>query len=130
MIIRYKLPWPPSVNAIWRSWVNTAGGVEVSLSAEARDYRTRGMQAISDHKLPWAMRFRNDERLRIHLWLYPPNRRARDIDNHAKSVLDLLEVAKIFKNDSQVDELFIYRSGLGGYCIVEVQEIADNPEEE
>ena len=44
--------------------------------------------------------------------VFPPDRRRRDIDNLPKAVLDSLEFAGVFENDSQVDRLLVLRQGV------------------
>jgi crossover junction endodeoxyribonuclease RusA len=48
-------------------------------------------------------------RLSIHVALYPPDRRKRDLDNVLKSLLDACEHAGCYENDSQIDEIRIVR---------------------
>ena len=62
-------------------------------------------------------------RLRVELLLYPPDRRRRDIDNYAKSLLDSLTKAGVWEDDSQIDELTIKRCEIikGGYVDVSIR---------
>ena len=48
-----------------------------------------------------------------------------DIDNRAKPLLDALQHAKVFIDDSQVDRLILERKEIipGGMCEVFIQEI-------
>ena len=64
----------------------------------------------------------------VHIGLYPPDKRARDIDNCAKIVLDCLQSCNIIANDKQVSRLIIERKEIraGGGCTVTVEEIAPN----
>lgn len=39
----------------------------------------------------------------------PPDRRARDLDNILKALLDALAHAGVYADDSEIDELHIYR---------------------
>lgn len=63
-----------------------------------------------------------DAKVGVELWLYPPTRRALDIDNRAKAVLDMLQDAKVFDDDNQVDVLIIQRGEIqkGGRAVVKV----------
>lgn len=59
-------------------------------------------------------------RLAVHVALYPPDRRKRDIDNVLKSLLDACEHAGCYENDSQIDELHIIRRDVikDGACTI------------
>jgi crossover junction endodeoxyribonuclease RusA len=43
--------------------------------------------------------------LSVQIDLYPPDRRMRDCDNSIKSVLDAMEHAGVYDNDSQIKVL-------------------------
>lgn len=53
--------------------------------------------------------FDKDARLSVTIYAYPPDRRKRDLDNILKCLLDSLEKAQVFVDDSQIDELIIRR---------------------
>ena len=101
-LIGLILPWPPSVNRIWRS----VGG-RVLLSAEGRTYRQAVAVAVLEQHGP------GDPltgRLSMAIEAYPPDRRRRDLDNLLKAILDSLEHAGIvYCNDAQIDHLSIHR---------------------
>ena len=95
------LPWPPSVNSYYRTYKN-----RTILSATARRYKkAAGLAIAMSIKTPPMY----TGRLEVELHLAPPDGRRRDIDNYAKSTLDALQAGGIFKDDSQIDRLFIYR---------------------
>jgi len=56
--------------------------------------------------------------------LHPPDRRRRDLDNAMKALLDSLEHAGVYDDDSQIDDLRIVRGGIvpGGACVIEIRE--------
>jgi crossover junction endodeoxyribonuclease RusA len=69
--------------------------------------------------------FTGKEQLYLRVELYPPDRRVRDIDNPLKCLMDSLQKAGVYANDSQVRELHI-SFGLpepGGRCIIEAREL-------
>jgi crossover junction endodeoxyribonuclease RusA len=41
--------------------------------------------------------------------VYPPDARKRDLDNLLKCLLDSLQTAKVYEDDSQIDYLLIKR---------------------
>jgi crossover junction endodeoxyribonuclease RusA len=65
-------------------------------------------------------------RLAVEMLLYPPDRRRRDIDNTAKALLDALQHAGVYTDDSQIDRLVIERGPLGGYVEVSIAEAPRN----
>ena len=110
-----SLPWPPTVNTYWRHAVK--GGVAmIYVSKEGQIYRTAVMgQTALTKKL-------HTGRLRVEIEAYPPDKRKRDLDNILKSLLDALTYAGIWEDDSQIDDLRIYRSTIGGMVKVRVYE--------
>lgn len=49
-------------------------------------------------------------RLAVKIALYPPDRKARDIDNNIKATLDAMMAAGVFVDDSQIDHLEVARA--------------------
>ena len=95
----FTLPWPPSVNTYWRHV-----GSRVLLSREGRDYRRRVANEL------FAQKARHmTGRLAVVVCLDPPDRRKRDIDNPLKAILDALQHAGLYADDSQVDWLSVRR---------------------
>jgi crossover junction endodeoxyribonuclease RusA len=119
MSARIPLPFPPSVNAIWRSIV-IKGAPRVLLSTVGREYRARVASLLARHGAPAT------GALRVTIDAYPPDRRRRDVDNLAKATLDALTHAGVWGDDSQVIDLRIRlhpASPIPG-LIVEVESIA------
>ncbi len=88
----------------------------IYVSKEGQIYRTAVMgQTALTKKL-------HTGRLRVEIEAYPPDRRKRDLDNILKSLLDALTYAGIWEDDSQIDDLRIYRSTIGGMVKVRVYE--------
>lgn len=110
------LPWPPSVNSYWR----TVNG-RTMISKKGRIYKQASARAVLACQ---ANRFLAG-RLRVRLTAYPPDRRRRDIDNLAKSVLDSMQSAGVYLDDSQIDELVITRAEVekGGVIVAEIETI-------
>ena len=97
--IELMLPWPPSVNHYWgqsgnRRFIGKKG--VAFRSAVLQECLVGRVQAI-------------EGRLAVHISLFPPDRRKRDIDNVLKSLLDACEHAGCYASDSQIDELHIVR---------------------
>lgn len=61
-------------------------------------------------------------RLAVKYSYFFPDARRRDIANFEKAVTDFLVAQKVFKDDSQIDEMRLVRlaNGLRGYVYIEV----------
>lgn len=113
-----ELPWPPSVNTYWRR-----AGHRMHISHQGREYRGLVAAACA---MQGAKRL-GAARLRVTITAYPPDRRARDLDNLNKGVLDALAHARVFNDDSQVDDLRIVRGHVhtGGKLAVHIEEMGE-----
>lgn len=98
-MIELELPWPPSVNHYYRHVGN-----RVLISKPGRTYR----QTVVAMLRP---RFRAPlmGRLGVSIRAFPPDRRRRDLDNLQKCLLDSLQHARVYGDDSQIDSLSIVR---------------------
>lgn len=92
------LPYPPSVNRYWRY----ANG-RAYVTAEGKSYKAAVLQCVGRRPSPIA------DRVAIAINVYPPDRRARDIDNLLKALLDALTNAGVWVDDEQVDRIEIER---------------------
>lgn len=95
-----ELPWPPSVNTYWRR-----AGHRMHISHQGREYRGNVAAACAMQ----ATDRLGAARVRLTITAHPPDRRRRDLDNLNKAVLDALVFARVFDDDSQVDDLRIAR---------------------
>lgn len=109
------LPWPPSMNRMWRS----VRGRNI-LSKEGREYRENGLHVVSAQS---PCRWPAEARLSVSITVYPPDRRRRDLDNMMKAPLDLLTHAGVYADDSQIDRLLIQRAAVtpGGRVEIEIE---------
>lgn len=111
-----RLEFPPSINHYWRRWKN-----RTLLSAAGRQYKADVaadvLNAFGDVKPLTG-------RLGVSIELYRKDRRAYDVDNYVKSVLDAL-AGLLFENDSQVDWIQVKRREVTppGFCEVIVSEL-------
>ena len=89
------LPFPPSVNACWR----TVRGTMI-ISEKGRKFRANAIAAVYDQlrKRPIAI----TENVSVIVKMYPPTNHRRDIDNYLKAPFDALTYANIWKDDDQV----------------------------
>lgn len=102
------------MNRYWRR-----AGRHMHLSKEAVQYRGQVVERVVAEQLE-AM----SGRLAMHIQMFPPDRRRRDIDNIQKPVLDALEHAGAFIDDEQIDWLLTERCEVikGGKLEVEIIE--------
>lgn len=101
MEYEFEMPWPPSVNTMWRS----CNGRNI-LSKKGREYRVEAIRhlkylGLSDEQL--------SERLSLVVMLNPPTRRKYDIDNFCKGLFDALSHADFWLDDEQIDHLTILK---------------------
>ncbi|WP_232337895.1 RusA family crossover junction endodeoxyribonuclease [Deinococcus arboris] len=120
------LPYPPSVNAIWRAVVvriwkggNHHHRARIRLSSRGRAYRLAVLQACANQGHPTAPA----GRLAVTIEIHAPDRRIRDISNVPKAVEDALTHARVWADDSLIDELHLYRRTQrpGGALIVHIE---------
>lgn len=97
------LPFPPSVNRIWR---NVKG--RTLLSREGRAYRQEVQWIIA------AARQQGFGRRQVHVSVaaYMPDARRRDIDNLWKAAGDALQASRVMDDDSQITRLLIEHRGI------------------
>ena len=99
-MLRIELPYPPSIN---HYYLHTAKGV--ILGAKGKKYRHDAILLLHKHK----GHFDSLKRLNIVIYVFPPDKRKRDIDNLTKCLLDSLQHAGIYVDDNQIDCLSIIR---------------------
>ena len=109
-MIVLSLPFPPSVNGYWR---NING--RTLISAKGRAYKRAIAKLVQWNHAAKKLQ----GRLTVEVILHPPDRRKRDIDNSMKALLDSMQVAGVYLDDSQIDKLVIERRDVekGGVVI-------------
>ena len=110
MITSLHLPYPPSVNHYWGT-----SGKQRFIGKKGKEFRQAVAEVCLDLQLSTL-----DSRLSVHVAIWPPDNRKRDVDNVLKPLLDAMEHAGVYENDSQIDELHIIRHHTlkGGACSV------------
>lgn len=118
MSIEITLPWPPSVNAYWRTFRG-----RMIISAKGREYRAAVCVLVRDQGADAGLTGKLD--MTIEAW--QPDRRKRDLDNLLKAPLDALCHAGVYNDDSQISDLRIYWAPIiGGMLKVTIGERREN----
>jgi crossover junction endodeoxyribonuclease RusA len=113
------LPWPPSVNHYWRTWRG-----RMLISRKGRAYREQVgaiLRAAGVRPLAGS--------LAVHVELYPPDKRKRDVDNTFKAIGDSLQHGRAFQDDSQIVWLLLEKAEVvaGGKVVVRIAERTVKP---
>ena len=98
------LPYPPSVNHYWRRV-----GPRTLISREGRTFRTNVCALLAGGSGNGPRKPPSGGRIALAMDAFPPDRRRRDLDNLQKPVLDALEHAGVYEDDSQIDLLITRR---------------------
>ena len=119
MTLDLELPWPPSVNHYYRHV-----GPRVLISRDGRKYREIVAGIVS--QLGFSQLKGN---ISLHAQFYPPDKRRRDLDNvGGKVLLDTLQAAGLFKDDSQVKRILLemHEPMEGGMCFIKLEELEND----
>lgn len=129
--IRLVLQYPPSINHYWehkavrsrrtRRWV-----VLKYLSQRAREFRRHVIEAVIE-QLKRAPQLRDRLAVEVHEFYGPVDEahddrtsQSQDIDNCLKPLFDAMEHAKVYTNDSQIDQLLVVKRRRAAIGRVEV----------
>lgn len=116
LAVRISLPFPPSVNALF---LNVRGRGRVRTQAYRKWADEAGWllksQRPASFKAP----------VKVAIEVNPPNRRARDLDNLSKPVMDLLVTHQVIPDDSirYVRGVSVSLVEVGAPCTVIVEPI-------
>ena len=91
------LPFPPSVNHYWRHVGN-----RTLISRTGRAYRQQVLHDVQQLGLRVIT-----GPIKLEVIVTRPDRRRRDVDNLLKSLLDALDHAEVYEDDSQIQDLRI-----------------------
>lgn len=100
-----ELPWPPSVNAVYRTkaFKSRKTGKLMSmpiLSQEGRDYFEKVRKLMLERR---PINF-GKVRLKAEILVFAVDERRRDLGNLDKILMDSLQKAGVFENDCQIDD--------------------------
>ena len=115
--LEFALPYPPSVNHIWRR-----KGAQYFISAEGKRYYAAVKAALLAAQAPLLSGLL-DATFSIH----PPDLRRRDVDNLSKALLDSLKKGGLLGDDSQIKRLCYefndHQPVKGGKVIVSIKRL-------
>ncbi len=103
--MKFILPFPPSVNAYWRSPNKGAAKGKLLVSEAGRRFKHAVRAAIIEQLK--AIPRPSAANAEVAIVLYPPDYRRRDLDNYNKALFDALTFAGIWEDDSQVKRMAI-----------------------
>lgn len=92
-MLKIKLPYPPSTNRYYRIFKG-----RMLISRDGRAYRKLVLLCVKMKMMCKNLK----EPVKMYIEAFPPDNRKRDIDNIQKPLIDALEKAEVFINDSQI----------------------------
>ena len=115
-MIEIELTCPPTMNTYWRHV-----GYRTLISREGRTFRRNVCALLGGCRRGPP----TSGRIALAMDAFPPDRRRRDLDNLPKSVLDAMQHAGVYEDDSQIDLLVTRRREVvpGGRLEVEVLDL-------
>jgi crossover junction endodeoxyribonuclease RusA len=116
MSVTLELPIPPTNNTYYRNFRG-----RMVLGQKGRDYKKYVQEYVAMHNLP---KF-GTNRLGASITVFPADKRRWDLDGRLKGLLDALQDAGLFDDDSQFDRIYICRGVIkkGGGCTITVATI-------
>lgn len=116
--IKIILPYPPSVNRLWR--INKTGGMH--RSAEYTAWRKHAEWAV--HGQVKGKSITGEYTLEIAA--VKPDKRRRDLGNLEKAISDLLQKVEVIKDDYLCQDIHIYWVKTGPECLIILKEYIDD----
>lgn len=114
MSVSYRLPFPLSVNNLFRTLPNglrvKTGKYKAWMKVASDAVKSQGVVSIGGP-------------VSVTVLVVRPDRRKRDLDNLLKAVLDTLVLLGVIEDDSVIERILIewHSDNLGG-CLVEIRE--------
>lgn len=129
-MIEIELSYPPTVNHYKKvgSLIMTKNGKYYQQRVDTKKTKLfyyevwlaiKNLKAIKRIPMPI------ESNISLEVYLYPPDKRKRDIDNCCKPLIDSLVKAGLIKDDVQISRLVVERKGIiaQGKVVIRIQEI-------
>ena len=101
MTAEFELPWPPSVNHYYRHV-----GHRVLISRDGRRYRENVAGKLAAENVA-----KFTDPVALHIELYPPDNRRRDVDNSLKCLPDTFTHGGLYADDSLIYKTDCHQTG-------------------
>src|SRR5690606_33375108 len=112
-MIRYELPYPPSVNNLF---ANSKNGGRYAVESYKAWRKAAGEEIIAQR------RQRIKGRFSLAIYVVRPDKRKRDVANLIKAVEDLLVEMQVVEDDSLAERVTIQWADAGSFeCLVIIQ---------
>ncbi len=98
-MIILELPYPPSVNHYYQH-----GKGRIWIGKRGREYRLQVFSILHEKKIKPL-----EGKICLDIFVYPPDKRKRDIDNTQKCLFDALQHGGLFKDDNQISKFCVTR---------------------
>ncbi len=100
-VVELVLPWPPSINAYWRSFVPKGWRrAAVHVSDEGKQYQHDVFAIVKALRVERLVGF-----VTLEVTFNPPDNRKHDLDNRLKSLCDAMQKAGVYADDVQIREI-------------------------
>lgn len=107
MKILLTLPYPPSLNSLYRTIIKGKGPMARAMPIKSKEYRDYEQIIEHWHLMNDRPRIEKPGVVSLTVHMYRP-RRVGDLDNALKALLDVL-TGHIYEDDSQIAELHAFR---------------------
>ena len=115
--VKGKLLYPPSINKYYlnRTIRSRTGKIVKPRLPAVQKYVTDCLLLLKMQKINSI----DAEKLQVELFIYPPDKKRRDLDNVCKVILDTLQRAGVYTDDYKIWKLTISRKEVRQYGEVE-----------
>lgn len=105
-----KIPYPPTINKYWHSRdIKDPYTGEIKKIVGKRPEVKKYMQDVAYLLMHQKIHALIGSKFKLEIFIYPPDKKVRDIDNLLKAILDAFQNAKIIENDFYIDTLYVER---------------------
>lgn len=103
-VAEFTLPWPPTVNHYWvQQYSPKHKRVFVFVGTEGKHYQQNVIAEVWSKGPPPKLK----GHLKLECVLHPPTKARMDLDNRLKGLLDAMQEAGVYDDDSQIQHIDI-----------------------